>query len=107
MAQWFNKMLGALSGQGGSREYARQLLQAHLPVTVHQDVDVYAGRLSPGTPVVQALHPDRHAWIHVASGRARLNDQPLETGDGAAISGESSLRLAATEPTEVLIFDLA
>ena len=76
-------------------------------VTVHQDVDVYAGRLSPGTPVVQALHPDRHAWIHVASGRARLNDQPLETGDGAAISGESSLRLAATEPTEVLIFDLA
>jgi redox-sensitive bicupin YhaK (pirin superfamily) len=76
-------------------------------VTVHQDVDVYAGRLSPGTPVVQTLHPDRHAWIHVAHGRARLNDQPLETGDGAAVSGESSLRLAATEPTEVLIFDLA
>ena len=74
---------------------------------IHQDVDLWVTRLDPGRGRAFEQRPGRHAWIHVASGRARLNDQPLETGDGAAISGESSLRLAATEPTEVLIFDLA
>jgi quercetin 2,3-dioxygenase len=36
-----------------------------------------------------------------------LNGQPLETSDGAAISGESTLNIEATTDAEVMLFDLA
>jgi quercetin 2,3-dioxygenase len=76
-------------------------------VTVHQDVDVYAGRLDRGATVTHPLARDRHAWVHVARGSVRVNDQLLQAGDGAAVSDETQLRLTADEPAEVLVFDLA
>ena len=76
-------------------------------VTVHQDVNVYAGTLARGAAVTQPLARDRHAWVHVARGSLRLNDQVLQAGDGAAVGDETQLRLTADEPAEVLVFDLA
>jgi len=76
-------------------------------VTVHQDVQVHAGRLDQGTTVRHALRPGRHAWVQVARGRVTLDGVALEQGDGAAISDEASLDITATDDSEVLLFDLA
>jgi hypothetical protein len=76
-------------------------------VTVHQDVDVLAGILAPGDEVEHVLRPGRQAWVHVATGGIRANDRELRAGDGAAVSGEATLRIAGIAEAEVLVFDLA
>ena len=76
-------------------------------VTVHQDVRLYASLLDSGTTVEHALAPGRHAWIQVARGAVALDDQPLSAGDGAAVSGATSVRLTGRSAAEVLVFDLA
>ena len=76
-------------------------------VRINQDVSVYAARLGEGAKVQHALGRGRFAWIHVARGETTLNGQPLEAGDGAAVTDERELTLSATAPAEVLLFDLA
>jgi redox-sensitive bicupin YhaK (pirin superfamily) len=76
-------------------------------VTIHQDVDLYASRLQPGERVKHALGKGRHAWLQVLAGRIELNGTEFAVGDGAAISHESALELAALAPTHFLLFDLA
>jgi redox-sensitive bicupin YhaK (pirin superfamily) len=76
-------------------------------VTVHQDVDLYAGVIEDGDTVGLDLRPGRKAWIQVARGRAVLNGQALRTGDGAAVTDEASLALSTDVGAEVLVFDLA
>jgi hypothetical protein len=74
---------------------------------IHQDVALYAGLLEPGTTLSHALAPGRHAWLQVARGAVDVGGIALGAGDGAALSEEPSLLLAAHEPAEVLLFDLA
>ncbi|MBZ5538810.1 MAG: pirin family protein [Acidobacteriia bacterium] len=76
-------------------------------VTIHQDVDLYAGLLDAGERVTFSLRPDRHAWVQVARGAIVLNRVPLKAGDGASVSKETQLELTGTETAEVLVFDLA
>ena len=74
-------------------------------LTVHQDVDLYAGTPAPG--FVHDLRPGRHAWIHVANGEVTVNDRRLGEGDGAALTDEPRLRLHTDGPARVLLLDLA
>jgi redox-sensitive bicupin YhaK (pirin superfamily) len=76
-------------------------------VTIHQDVALFGALLNPGQTIQHALEPDRHAWLQVARGAVSLNGQPLAAGDGAAISNEPALTVSATQPSELLLFDLA
>ena len=76
-------------------------------VQIRQDNELYATVLAPGESVEHALKPARHAYVQVARGSVTLNGEPLEAGDGAAISAEKSLQLAAVNDAEVLLFDLA
>ncbi len=76
-------------------------------VRIHQDVRLYASVLPAGTAITHALSPGRHAWIQVIRGGIEVNGQRLTAGDGAAVSGESSLALYANEGAELLLFDLA
>jgi len=76
-------------------------------VTIHQDAELYATRLSAGKSVVHELAPGRHAWVHVARGNVTLNGNRLGTGDGAALSDEKRLELTGVDDSEVLVFDLA
>lgn len=76
-------------------------------VTVHQDVRLYATLLGRGEQVEHALAPGRHAWLQLARGAGTLNGVALKAGDGVAVSGEERLVLAASEPLEALLFDLA
>jgi redox-sensitive bicupin YhaK (pirin superfamily) len=75
-------------------------------VTIHQDVAIHEGQLRRGDRVVFPLTNGRYAWLHVARGSASLNDQALQTGDGAAISRESTLTIETDDAAEVLLFDL-
>ena len=75
-------------------------------VKIHQDAKIYASLLDEREVVVHTLENGRSAWLQVAAGSVTLNDVALKQGDGAAVSGETSLRVAAREPAEVLLFDL-
>jgi redox-sensitive bicupin YhaK (pirin superfamily) len=74
--------------------------------TVNQDADLYLAKLDAGNAITAALKPGRHAWVHVAEGEVKLNGETLKTGDAAAISDEAQVQLAATSPSQVLVFDL-
>ena len=76
-------------------------------VTIHQDVRLHAARLERGQEIVHPLAVGHHAWVQVARGAVTVNGKPLAAGDGAALSDEPALTLRATEPAEVLVFDLA
>jgi len=76
-------------------------------VKVHQDVEVAAARLTAGQQATYRVKPGRHAWVQVAVGTALLNGAALAEGDGAAVSGEEIVEVAATEGAELLLFDLA
>jgi redox-sensitive bicupin YhaK (pirin superfamily) len=76
-------------------------------VTIHQDVDLFSGRLTPGAKVRHALKPGRHAWIQMTKGEILLNGKRLKDGDDAALSDEPSVEVTAQTPAEFLLFDLA
>ena len=76
-------------------------------VTVHQDVDVWAARFSPGEQLNFSLKPSRNIWTQVARGAVKLNGMLLNAGDGAAISEENTLELKSLDHAEILVFDLA
>lgn len=76
-------------------------------VTINQDARVYASVMDRGNSIVQPCDVDRHAWLQVARGAITVNDTRLEQGDGAGVSQESEIRIAALEPAEILLFDLA
>lgn len=76
-------------------------------VTVHQDVKVYAGLFTAGEEASFALAPQRHAWVHVARGKARVAGQELTAGDAVAVSGEQAVKIEGLAEAELLVFDLA
>jgi quercetin 2,3-dioxygenase len=77
------------------------------PVNIHQDANLYIARLNEGEQATHLLGTGRSAWLQVSRGTVDLNGTKLKAGDGAAVSKESELRVEATKPSEVLLFDLA
>ena len=75
-------------------------------IAIHQDADLYLGKLDVDQSVTHPLAPERHAWLHVAEGEVTLNGQTLTGGDAVAISNESALELRGAKPSQVLLFDL-
>jgi quercetin 2,3-dioxygenase len=75
-------------------------------IRINQDTDLWLANFSNGEKLTHELHPDRHAWVHVAEGDVELNGKALAAGDGVAISGESQLDLAGKGKAQVLLFDL-
>ncbi len=76
-------------------------------VRINQDARVYASVLEPQSEVSHELAEGRHAWLQVAAGTVSLNGTELIQGDGAAISDETSIKIASLDHSEVLLFDLA
>lgn len=75
-------------------------------VLVHQDVKLLAGLFAAGEGAKYALAQGRHAWLHVARGKLRVNGVELEAGDALQVSDEPELDLAGVNDAEVLLFDL-
>jgi hypothetical protein len=75
-------------------------------LSIHQDADVWLARLGKGAEATLALNAGRHAWVQIAEGEVTLNGQTLRAGDGAALSNETELILAAKTQAQALLFDL-
>ena len=75
-------------------------------IAIHQDSDLFLGKLDAGQKVTHKLSADRHAWLHVAEGEITLDGQTFAAGDAAAVSKETELNLTGVKPAQVLLFDL-
>ncbi|MDD3179885.1 MAG: pirin family protein [Opitutaceae bacterium] len=75
-------------------------------MAIHQDADLWYARLEGGQLVSHPLAANRHAWLHVAEGEVTVNGTKLTGGDALGVSAEPSLRIAATGPAQILLFDL-
>jgi redox-sensitive bicupin YhaK (pirin superfamily) len=76
-------------------------------IQINQDVQLYAATLREGQHARHALSAGRSAWIQVLRGGIQIGDQQLSAGDGAAVTGESDIAIAADGDSELLLFDLA
>jgi quercetin 2,3-dioxygenase len=75
-------------------------------LAINQDADLYIAQLDTANEASHVLKPERHAWVHVAEGEVKLNGDTLKAGDAVALSEESRVQLAASKPSQVLLFDL-
>lgn len=90
------QLIGSRDGRNGS-------------VMIHQDVNLYASKLSQNGSIAHALPEQRVAWLQVAQGTVQLNgEHDLTAGDAAAISDLNSIAIAGqSEGAEILLFDIA
>ena len=76
-------------------------------ITIHQDADLWLGKVEAGERVGHKMAVGRHAWVHVAEGEIELNGQLLKSGDAAAVSEEPELVICGGGKSQILLFDLA
>ena len=75
-------------------------------VTIHQDVDLFVADLDKGQAVTHPLRAHRKAWVQVTRGEVLVNGEAVAAGDGAALTDESTVTIAANDNAEILLFDL-
>jgi hypothetical protein len=75
-------------------------------LTIGQDARLHVGTFDAGESAVLPLEPGRAAWLHVARGSVELNGTALGPGDGAAVRGESELRIEGRDGGEVVLWTL-
>lgn len=88
------RLVGSRDGRDGS-------------VTIHQDVDLYAGILAAGDVVGHRIAAGRKGWLQVARGEVEVNGERHNAGDGVAVDGDATLGVTgAGEEAEILLFDM-
>ena len=75
-------------------------------LAINQDADLYVAKMDTGNDASHKLEPTRYAWLHVAEGEVKLNNDTLKAGDAVALSNEPGVSVVATKPSQVLLFDL-
>lgn len=71
---------------------------------IQQDAAIYGGRLKSGTTINHALKGP--AYIVMSDGSATINGEKLEAGDGAELTDETNLNIAAETDAEILVIEL-
>lgn len=97
----------AAAPAGGALRLAASSDGRDASLTIHQEAALYVCTLAAGGGAEYALAPGRHLYVQVARGALVLNGEPMEAGDGAALSEERWARLASAAGGEALLFDLA
>ena len=75
-------------------------------ISINQDADLLLGKLQSGDIEKHPLAIGRHAWVQLIDGELEVNGKLLTPGDAVAVSDENSLVIAATKPSDFLLFDL-
>lgn len=77
-------------------------------VKVHQDAHVHIASLTPGTEVAHHIASGRGVYVYLIDGRARFDDQDVETGDAAMVTGQDTLRIAGGDDgrAELILVDV-
>jgi quercetin 2,3-dioxygenase len=71
---------------------------------IHQDAAIYGGRLKAGAALRQPVKDN--AYVLASSGSFTVNGAKLKQGDGAEITGEKLLEIAADTDAEILVIDV-
>ena len=87
------RLVGSRDGRKGS-------------VTIHQDVDLYAGLFDGEEKTTLPLREGRVAWVQVARGEIDVAGLHLAAGDGATIKNVSDITFENGANAEVLVFDM-
>ena len=78
----------------------------HGSIATHQNTLLYGVLLGKDQRVDQEIMTDRRAYVHVARGTARVNDEVLNGGDGLAVENLGEVRMQGIHEAEILLFDL-
>ena len=73
---------------------------------VHQDMALFAAKLSERNQLDYVLKQSRSAYLQVASGGVEIDGKPLNAGDAAMFTVAESIHISATNDAEILLFDL-
>lgn len=74
---------------------------------IHADSWLYGLVLDQKKTAQHVITEDRGAWVHLVKGGVELNGTALSSGDAAGFERPVELTITATEPSELLVFDLA
>jgi len=74
---------------------------------LHADAAVIAGTLKAGETAQVALAAGRGLYLVPASGSVTVNGVSVNTRDGAAITDEAEVSITASEPSEVVLVEVA
>lgn len=74
---------------------------------LNADAALLAGRLPAAAVVRHRLEPGRHLYLVPWTGSVAVNGVAVNTRDGAAITGEGELTIAANQDTELVLVDVA
>lgn len=74
---------------------------------IHQDASIYLANLEPGDAIEFPFNDERKGWLQVLAGRAEASGESMAAGDGVSVENEPTIRIKATEPTELMLFDMA
>jgi redox-sensitive bicupin YhaK (pirin superfamily) len=75
-------------------------------IKIHQDVELFATRLSAGRELIHETACERKLWLQVTRGEVETEGETLLAGDGIAWTDAASLRVRAKTAAEVLLFDM-
>jgi len=75
-------------------------------VKIHQDVDLFATRLSAGHELVHDTARGRKLWLQVTHGELETEGQTLRAGDAIAWTDTPSVAIRAGSDAEALLFDM-
>ena len=73
---------------------------------VHQNMALYATKLSEQKQLNYTLKKARSAYLHVVKGAVEVNQKRLNTGDAALFVDGEVIQINAIDATEMLLFDL-
>lgn len=93
--------------QGRLQLVAAPIGEAADALSLHADARLYLGRLTGDGVASLVLDPARLAYVHLISGRVRVNGVALSPGDAAKLIDEPHLRLDQAQDAQVIVFDLA
>lgn len=71
---------------------------------IYQDAAIYGGNLKEGKTVTQTIK--HQAYILASVGSITVNGKQMKQGDGAEVTGESTITITATTDAEVLVIDV-
>ncbi|MHA3774587.1 pirin family protein [Verrucomicrobiota bacterium sgz303538] len=76
-------------------------------VQIHQDAQLFLGRVEAGQGVTHRTDSTRGLWVQVISGELEVAGEVLQPGDAVAVESAAELTLNARQQSEFLLFDLA
>ena len=78
----------------------------HDSLIVHQDMQLFASKMSERNQLQYALIKNRSAYLQVASGSIEIDGTPFTAGDAAMFDSAQRIQMIATDNAEILLFDL-